>query len=240
MYYYLDENGHISMTNSGSELPADVVVGSPFDLPEDPRDLPLASDEELEQRDESLSLGSPSFDASAGDVSGGDVSSVYVSEPFDYDALYDGFRSSVDYALVNGFEIYPNEKAISVFEDVLNGLDGHWGYVALSGNDTYSTYLYASRSYDVSGSSVTLRGDVLRCYYHQFRNSSSQPWRYTYTVSHVGDQTFSPTSELVYTNLLDGYPDLVPYKSRETYLYLVFFLILVGLIVIYVRFFRKG
>lgn len=208
MYYSVDENGNIIMSDSSDILP-----------------------------DEFQAV----FPESASDtVSPGDFSSSAPSDrlvpviPEDY-VSYDDMIDLL--ALVPGYNVYPSAAAVSVFEDVLNGLPRNIGYVILSGSDTYSTYLYYSDKYSVSGSSVFLSSPVTFCTYYQYRPTTSSSWVYTYTVNTIGDTSFNITNQLVYTNLLEGYPDVLPYKQKETYslFYIIAFSLLVLFLIFVIR-----
>lgn len=152
---------------------------------------------------------------------------IYFDDPF---GSFDEDHFIELLAAIPGYAVYPNTAAVSVFQDVLNGVSGRFGYIIISGSDTYTTYLYYSRFYYVSGSTVTLSSPVTRCTYYQYRPSSSSSFYYTYSVDIVGDISFTPTNQLVYTNLLEGYPDVVSYKSHESF-YLLF---LIALAVVFI------
>lgn len=151
-------------------------------------------------------------------------SSVSPGDLLTYDGLYDLL------AAIPGYNVYPNTAAVNVFTDVLNGVEGNFGYVILSGSDSNSTYLYYSADFEVSGRSITLFSPVTFCNYYSYRPTSSSSYVYTYTVSTLGDISFTVSNQLIYTNLLDGYPDVLPYKSRETYL--LFFIIALSIMLV--------
>lgn len=132
------------------------------------------------------------------------------------------FTSDLDFfidllANIPSYNVYPNTNAVNVFSYVLNSVDGNIGYVLLSGSDTNSTYLYYSNDFIIDGNNITLLSPVTFCNYYSYRPTSSSNYIYTYNVSVIGDTSFNITNQLVYTNLLDGYPDLIPYKSRDSY-----------------------
>lgn len=140
-------------------------------------------------------------------------------------------------ASIPGYNVYPNVTAVSIFTDVLNNVDGHVGYVILSGSDTNTTNLYYSSHYTVSGNTIVLQSPVTFCNYYQYRPTSSSNYIYTYSVSSIGETSFTLTNQLVYTNLLDGYPDVLPYKQRETYslFFVIAFALLLLFIILFVR-----
>lgn len=209
MYYGNDDTGHIVSDFSSDVLPDEYADIYPS----------VASDSFLSGFD----FGEQTFDSSISSfpdpetVSDSDAAvsfSLYAVDPdsfLDYDDLVSLLSE------VTGYNVFPNTNAVKVFEYVLNGLDKNVGYFVLSGSDTYTTYLYYSEDYQLSGNSIQLSGDVVLCTYRQYRVNSSSPWQYTYTVSHVGSISVTPDTELVYTNLLEGYPDIIPYKSKESF-----------------------
>lgn len=140
-------------------------------------------------------------------------------------------------ALIPGYNVYPNTTAVSIFSDVLNNIDGHIGYVIISGSDTNTTNLYYSSHYTVSGKTIVLQSPVTYCNYYQYRPTSSSNYIYTYSVSSIGETSFNLTNQLVYTNLLEGYPDVLPYKQREIYslFYVIAFALLLLFIILFVR-----
>lgn len=146
---------------------------------------------------------------------------VSSGDELSYDYLVDLF------AYIPGYNVYPNTNAVNVFEYVVNSLDGHFGYVVLSGADTNSTYLYYSKDFEVIGNVIYLYAPVTFCNYYSYRPSSSSSYVYTYTVNTVSDVNFTLSNQLVYTNLMDGYPDLLPYKSNESYSFLIIIAFLV-------------
>lgn len=169
-------------------------------------------------------------------VSSDDIDSFYPSV-FSYDALFDVLAN------VPGYTIYPSTQAVSVLTDVLNGIDGNVYYVIISGVDTNDTYLYYSSSFSSSGNIITLLSPVTRCRYYSYRPSSNSSYLYTYTVDNLGDTSFTLTNQLIYTNILDGYPDVIPYKQKSSYSFLVLISIFIGIVAVSVfksLFSRKG
>lgn len=204
MYYGNDENGDIIFGEDSSVLPEEFQEVFP-EVP--PEGTPVSSDE---------------FSQFADYVSGGDLASdltdsiveaLEFPEPLSGDELYDLL------ALIPGYNVFPNTSAVTVFERVLNGLDGNIKYLILSGSNTEYTYLYYGTSVDVSGSTITFSAPYTLCTYYQYRPNTSSAWQYYYTVQQrtSGTDYFNLTNQLVYTNIVDGYPDLVPYKSRESF-----------------------
>lgn len=205
MYYGIDDNGHIVSSGQDSVLPSEFTGLYPSDV----SDLSLTDGTDIAFSD--------SLEKAQDTVSGSDVSpvvnnyTVTAGEEFDYEYMVDLLSNMPLYA------VYPNVQAVDVFSDVLNGLDGDYGYIIYSGSDTYTTYLVYSEDYSVSGSTLSLTGNVTECRYYRYRPSNTQPWQYLYTVSGTGDQSFNLSNQLVYTNLVDGYPDVVPYKQKENF-----------------------
>lgn len=169
---------------------------------------------------------------SSGDVESGDVFITYNQVPeFDYDSLYEVLAS------VPGYTIYPSNQAVSVLTDVLNGIDGKVAYVILSGSDTNDTSLYYSSDFSVSGHNITLFSPVTHCRYYSYRPSVNSSYIYTYTVNSLGDTSFYLTNQLVYTNVIDGYPDVIPFKSKESYS--LYFVIALSLVILAVGAFKS-
>lgn len=150
---------------------------------------------------------------------------------FDYEALVEQLERTALYT------IYPNAQAVAVYRDVLNSYDGDFGYVLSTGASSSDVYLYVSRDYFVSGSQIVLQYPVTAHRYYTYRPSSSSSTQYRYEVSHnVGQQSFNLGTALVYTNLKEGYPDIMPYKRNFSYFsaYFIMFVLflLFGLILV--------
>lgn len=194
MYYGVDENSDLVMSDS-------VEV-----LPEDQQSL---------FEEESVSSGDqfPTFtEWFYQSVSDSDLS--FYAAPTDY-LTYDNM---VDlFANIPGYLVYPNTSSVSVFEKVLNGLDNDVYYIVISGSDTNNTYLYYSKKYSISGNVITLKSPVTVCQYYQYRTSVNADYQYTYTVSQTGDSSYTIGNTLFYTNLVDGYPDLIPYQRNASF-----------------------
>lgn len=120
-------------------------------------------------------------------------------------------------AAIPSYNIFPNTQAVNVFSDVLDHLDYNPYYVIVSGSDSYYTHLYYSKEASVSGSTISLLGDVTHCQYYQYRPSSSSSWSYRYAVFHEGQVDVTLSTQLAYTNMIDGYPDVLPYKQKTTF-----------------------
>lgn len=204
MYYGVDEFGNIVSSQDSSVLPEEFQEVFP------------------EYPPESYPVPSEQFDGLMSYVSGGDLASditdsvveaLEFPEPLTGDELYDLL------ALIPGYNVFPNTAAVTVFDKVLNGLDGNFKYLITSGSDTYYTYLYYGSSVDVSGNIITFNSPYTICTYYQYRPNTNTNWSYYYTVQQKtsGSDYFSLTNQLIYTNIVDGYPDLVPYKSRESF-----------------------
>ena len=114
-------------------------------------------------------------------------------------------------------DLYPNNSAVQVFTDVLNGLDDEPYYFIQSGSDNNTAYLYYAEHATIRGNNVTLESPVYVCEYSQYREYVGQQWvnHYQYKTSSTGDMTFNPSTQLVYTNTIDGYPDVVNRSPRE-------------------------
>lgn len=246
MVYGVDENGDIVMSENQEILPEEQQGLFPEELPpqigdsesfEDSADLDVPVNTGTGN---SVSINLP--DGTIVDNTTGDIN--IVAPEYDYQALGQALADSIDYndlvellSNVPTYTVFPNTSAVNVLQKVLNGVDGHFGYVVLSGSDTYQTHLYYSDEYVVSGKQITLQSPVTHCYYYQYRPSSSSSWVYTYTVSNEGDMSFNLSNQLVYTNLLEGYPDLIDYKERNSYDFK--FIVTLGIIFIVVLMFSS-
>lgn len=216
MYYGNDADGNIVMSTDSGILPDVYQDLFPSQAPD------------------SVSDGDAFIDVTQSPDSGDGIpDSEENSSPVDFPSFdfvtYDDLIDLM--AAIPGYNVYPNTSAVNVFSDVLNGVSGSVGYVILSGADTNSTYLYYSNKYSVSGKTVTLYSPVTYCNYYSYRPSSSSSYIYTYTVSTIGDTSFTFSNQLAYTNLLDGYPDVLPFKQKETYS--LFFIIAFSLLVLF-------
>lgn len=144
---------------------------------------------------------------------------------FDYETLVEQLERTALYT------IYPNAQAVAVYRDVLNSYDGDFGYVLSSGTSSSDVYLYVSRDYTVSGSQIVLQYPVTVHHYYTYRPSSSSSTQYRYEVSqNVGQQFFNLNTALVYTNLKEGYPDILPYKRNFSYFSVYFIMFILFLV----------
>lgn len=144
---------------------------------------------------------------------------------FDYETLVEQLERTALYT------IYPNAQAVAVYRDVLNSYDGDFGYVLTSGTSSSDVYLYVSRDYTVSGSQIVLQYPVTVHRYYTYRPSSSSSTQYRYQVSqNAGQQSFNLGTALVYTNLKDGYPDIMPYKRNFSYFSVYFIMFILFLL----------
>lgn len=173
------------------------------------------SSEVLSDKDKSLypdsSFDLPLLDALS-DVSSGDSfipsvieQNVIVSNDFDFDE-FDSHMFDL-LAQVPAYDIYPSTAAIQVFQDVLLGLHNPVGYVIQASDTASDVTLYYSEDYDVSGTNIVLRNPVTACRYFTYRSNSTTYYRYTVTTL-SSDTSFSLGTQLVYTNLVEGYPAL--------------------------------
>lgn len=192
MYYGLDENGNIIMGDT-SDILDDPVYQElfPFYPPGSVSSSDLVDDDFF-------------YDSS---VSSGD----FVLPPsylIDYDLLAETL------ATVPSYTVYPNTSAVNVFNNVFIGLPSKVDYVVVSGSDSSSAYMYYTLSgYSISGNTITLNSPVVQCsYYSQRVNTNTY---YYYTTNEIGDTTFTLGNQLVYTNLIESYPNL-PSDSRKT------------------------
>lgn len=189
MYYGLDENGNLVSSGDSSVLPEEFQ-----DLfPESASDLPGPSSNIFDE------LYSDSV--SSGDLDS--VSSGFISDSFNF-ITYDDLVEAL--ALVPGYNVYPNTAAVNIFDGVFRSAGSSVDYLILSGSDTSSTVMYYAEDSSVTGKSITLKSPVTVCNYYSSRSGTTT--YYYYTVGTTGDITFNVSNQLVYTNLLNGYPSL--------------------------------
>lgn len=216
MYYGNDTDGNIIMSPDSSVLPDSFQDVFPSTAPGYVSDGNATSDDII----------GDDFPSGSSDPQDGVPSLDFSSFNF---VTYDDLIEVM--AAIPGYNVYPNTSAVNVFSDVLNGVSGNVGYVILSGSDTNSTYLYYSNNYSVSGQTINLYSPVTFCNYYSYRPTTNSSYVYTYNVSTIGDTSFTFSNQLAYTNLLNGYPDVLPFKQKETYS--LFFIIAFSLLVLF-------
>lgn len=224
MYYYVDENGTLQASDTSDVLPDEYQDIYPEDVP------PQMGDDVDDEFDNDYVGSGNTVNIQAPDGSTivqdefGDVS--IVTPDIDYQALADAIADSISYddlvdvlANVPSYSVYPNTSAVSVMQEVLNGVNGRVGYFVVAGSTNTEVDMYYSKRYDVSGRTITLFSPVTHCKYYQYRPTTSSNYLYTYSVSDIGDTSVTLMEQLAYTNLVNGYPDLIPYKQRNMYDY---------------------
>lgn len=234
MYYSVNENGELISSETSDILPEEYQEIFPSEAPKNDFEDKDNDNGSLTGSGNSVVISTPD-----GTIVANDGSDINVITPdIDYQQLGQAVADSISYddlidalADVPSYTVYPNTSAVAVLEKVVDSIDGKFGYVVVSGSTNYETLLYYSRSYDVNGKNIVLHSPVTYCRYYQYRPSSSSNWIYTYTVNNVSEVSFALNNQLAYTNLIDGYPDLVPYKSKESY---QLFYVLVIVIMFYV------
>ena len=190
MYYGIDSDGRIVGSDSNEILP----VGIRDSYPASFADLPSLEDQTAGTYQEGFLYPS---------VSSGD------SVLYNTNALSDAMMTA--YAMQYPNDIYPNSAAVEVFKNVLEGLDYDVYYCIYSGSTSSTCYLLYSEDASATGSTLSFAGDVTMCSYYRYRPNSSSSWLYRYSVQeNVGDQSVAIGTSLVYTNLIDGYPDIHP------------------------------
>lgn len=225
MYYSVNENNELVSSESSDILPEEYQEIFPSEAP----DFPVESDD-YPWEDSSVLTGSGNgatinVIVSDGTEVSGDGSSVNIVTPdIDYEQLGQVVADAIDYdsmieafADVPSYQVFPNTSAVSVMAEVVNSLSGKFGYVIVSGSSSSDVSLYYSKDYVVNNKNITLKSPVTHCRYYNYRPSSSSTSLYTYIVDDLGDTSFNATNQLMYTNLLEGYPDLVPYKQGAKY-----------------------
>lgn len=112
---------------------------------------------------------------------------------------------------------YPSASFVDVFRMVLQSLPSNTKYYVFSGSDSTEAYLYYSKNGGhANGNILTLDSDITICRFYRYRPSSSSAWQYHYSVSTQGSgDSLDTTGYLVYTNLLEGYPDLLSQVERD-------------------------
>lgn len=232
--FYVDEEGNIIYEESTEEIPqeetaedgvsdgvaddsSDDVFSQNFLVDEDGN---LIYDEEGNpipvevQEEPGVTVQVNPSDSSLSVVTPGSTQTVTVQLPqseTNYDDLIEALAS------VPSYNIYPNTTAVQVYELVLDSLDENVGYFIASGSSSSDVYLYYSEKYTVSGNTLTLQSPVTQCRYYTYRASSSSSTEYRYNVTTLSDISITLSNQLVYTNLKDGYPDVMSYKKNESY-----------------------
>lgn len=141
-------------------------------------------------------------------VSSGDI---IINNDYSFSLDYDEFDSHLYDVIANvpAYDIYPSTAAVQVFQDVLLGLKNPVGYVIVSGSAASDVSMYYSSDYTVNGKNIVLHAPVIQCRYYTYRPSSTSVTYYYYTVNNYsGDANFTLSSQLAYTNLVEGYPAL--------------------------------
>lgn len=192
VYYGVDENGNIVMSDDSSILDDTFV-----DLfPESASDLLGESDSFEDSVSDTVSGSDSDSDVSYNGPSASDIASEL--DIISYDQLIDAL------AAIPGYNTYPNTAAISVFDSVFVG-NSNIHYICLA--DDTGTSMYYSSDYDISGNTITLKSPVT--YLHYYSSRINNVTYYYYTVTNLSsDQSFTPTTQLVYTDLLKNYPSL--------------------------------
>lgn len=130
-------------------------------------------------------------------------------------------------AAASMYPIYPTSNFVSIFDYVLDGLPSGTPYVLVQGSDNYTADLYYSNvySYDTSSSVITLQAPVTHCRLYRTQTGGSYNYNYYYNISHQSsDETFSLSSNiLLYTNTVEGYPDISPMESGVSWNTVPFF-----------------
>lgn len=209
MYYGIDEYGNIVSSEDSSILSEEYQAVLPSTPPEADTDVVVSDVDGSSDVTDSPLDGDQVIETSTGDTI--IIQQMQPSDGIDYDELIEALAS------VPSYTIYPSTSAVTVFTDVLNGLDSNVGYFLFAGQSSSDVYLYYSNDYSVSGKTINLYGDVVACHYSTYRPSTSSSIQYLYQVSNPGDTTVTVTNQLVYTNLLEGYPDIIPFKQKQSY-----------------------
>lgn len=184
--YDINENGELFITDSLEDVNQDFQELFP--------DAGVESD--LDVNSDSVSSGDsgiayvPYSGPSASDI----ASEIDI---ITYDELIEAL------AAIPGYNSYPSTAAISVFDSVFVG-NSNIHYLCLA--DSTGTSMYYSDDFEISGATITLKAPVTHLEYYSIRVNNVT--NYYYTVSSEGDVSFTPTTQLVYTDLLTDYPSL--------------------------------
>lgn len=214
MYYSTDDSGHIILV-SHDELPESQQAAIPDD----------AEPKVVEYEGNLIDFTSSSQPFVVQEVTNYMIPDDYVSVS-DMQSLTDTIVSSEEFQealqsveerlAASQYPIYLSSNFVSVFDYVLDGLPVGTPYVIVQGSDSYTASMFYAEpfQYDVSGSSIVLHGPVTQCRLYRVQSGGSYSYNYYYQVSTTGDMTFSTGSNtLLYTNLVEGYPDLCPIDS---------------------------
>lgn len=241
-YFAVGDDGLIKEVYSNEELqdsyqelfpddPADVVSDSLSSGEYVPAPSVSPDTEEIQDNEELHSESVPVEDVSPGDA-GASIEPV----PFVID--YDELAHAI--SLQQSYELYPSQNAVSVFTNVLAGLDNDVYYVVQAGGDSNTAYMWYSEDATISGRNITLASPVTVCEYSQYRDGApGYQTHYNYYVRSSGDTSFSPTTQLVYTNCIDGYPDISGSASTRVLGNYGFVLVLLVGVILGVLFLRR-
>lgn len=134
--------------------------------------------------------------------------------------------------------IYPSTSAVQIFQYVLQSYKDYKYYVIVPGSSSSDVYMYVADDATVSGSTISLSGDVWQCRYYTYRPSTSSSTQYLYSLTSYGDVSFTPSGSLIYTNALEGYPDIYPELQYSNQQYPLFFLV-IGIIIMFIILFKR-
>ncbi len=151
-------------------------------------------------------------EADAGSVSGSDLyppATLTEIESLMEDALAETRATNLSIA-----DAYLSSAIVDVFTRVTDGLPTHYKYAAyrLNASDNNEGYLIFGPKAKVNGNYLEFEaGSQLGHYYRVQRSNGYQTWyEYKYDVTTIGDTYRVPyaSGQLVYTNMVIGYPVL--------------------------------
>lgn len=201
MYYSVDDNGNVIAVESSSDLPLQF-----HNLPE----IPDLSNQ--------LAGSMPGTDT----VSSGDPTPA--PDPYAVPYVLPDYVTTQDlqdyaslYAVGNDPQ-YISERFLHTFEDVLDGLPAGTPYFITQSTDTSRADLYYSKdpyNYTISGNELRLT-DCAHVYLSRYRPNTQSPYQYLMTVDeYYGDASVSFSgNHMLYTNCLQGYPDISPMQTK--------------------------
>lgn len=151
-------------------------------------------------------------DADTGSVSGSDINSPVTL--IDMQALMDDALAESRATSLSIADAYLSSAIVDVFSRVADGLPTHYKYAAyrLNASDNNEGYLIFGPKAKKNGNYLDFEsGAQLAHYYRVQRQSNYQTWyEYKYDVSTIYDTYRVPygSGQLIYTNMVSGYPVL--------------------------------
>lgn len=222
---YEEIDGEIVYTPQETEVPQESSSPEPPQTSQEPLESPEATIQPAESTEAPEASETPSEASEA-------PAPVQPISVVDYDDLVEALAS------VSTPAIYPSSTAVQVFGYALDSYKDYRYYAIVPGSSASDVYMYTADDYTLSGSTVTLTGDVTAHRYYTYRPSTSSTTQYLYTVTSSPEVSFSLGSTLVYTNTVEGYPDIYTQEQHNQPTYVKWFLIL-GFVIFILMLFRR-